>query len=280
MTPQMSIEFADALHTALVAVVTETPARRRGRHRRRWLLGGGISLAALTIGTATAVAVTTIPGTPIVRPVADAVSGEFTGSATIALGDPPTDASRVRLSITCLGEGTIAVTGWGSLHCGEESLGDASPNVIAIPDARTVEVTADSGMRWSFEAVYLSVTDTEWAVNDSGQSYGVPRETPGAPLVETNYPDLIPVSATNGSVGYVYKEDHAWATGDLAMQQFTSPEDALRWQETEGRFDRSIPVYESDGTTVIGHYVVAGQDSQQGRGTGEPPITRTPDPRP
>jgi hypothetical protein len=258
MSPQMSADFTDALRTALVTAVTETPAQHRKRQRRPWLIGGAIAFAALSLGTATAVAVTTIPGAPIIQPVADAVAGEYTGSAVITLGTPPAEATEVRLFITCLSEGNIAAEGWGSTQCEKASLGYAAPNVIDIPESHSVAVTADDGMRWSFEAVYLSVADTDWAVNENGQSYGAPRETAGAPVLEENYPDLVPVVASNGLNGYVYKKELDDANGTTAMREFESPEDALRWQEKFGDVSTTIPVYQEDGETVIGDFTIGG----------------------
>jgi hypothetical protein len=61
-------------------------------------------------------------------------------------------------------------------------------------------------------------------VNAKGQTFGAPNEK--------GSPDLIPVRATNGAIGYAL-----WA-------DFIS----------HGAEGDSFPVYESDGTTVIGEF--------------------------
>lgn len=63
--------------------------------------------------------------------------------------------------------------------------------------------------------------------------------------------------------GYVLKSDLEDANGTTAMNGFTSPEDAILWQEAEGGKVHTIPVYLTDGTTVIGTFTVGG-------GTGDP----------
>jgi hypothetical protein len=62
-------------------------------------------------------------------------------------------------------------------------------------------------------------------------------------------PDLIAAYATNGRFGYAYAEQ-------LDGYRPTSPADALRWQAEHGDESRSVPVYESDGETVIGEFVI------------------------
>lgn len=92
-----------------------------------------------------------------------------------------------------------------------------------------------------------------YQVNDSGQTYGV--------IGEGAEPDLIGVYATNGKQGYVLKSELDAASGHPS--QFKSPEEALAWQEEFGYDDRSIPVYEPDGKTVIGEFVITGIDNQR-----------------
>jgi len=97
----------------------------------------------------------------------------------------------------------------------------------------------------------------EYEKNAGGQTYGSAADatSPG------NEPHLIRVIATNGKTGYVTKVDLADADGTTAAESFASPEDALRWQETEGQLDHTIPVYEADGVTQIGEFTVYGQQS-------------------
>jgi hypothetical protein len=54
----------------------------------------------------------------------------------------------------------------------------------------------------------------------------------------------------------VYAEELNEANGSTASESFTSPADALAWQETRKGKTYSVPVYESDGTTTIGEFVI------------------------
>jgi hypothetical protein len=96
-----------------------------------------------------------------------------------------------------------------------------------------------------------------YKTNAAGETYGSAAFA-SSPDEE---PDLILVHATNGKTGYAKKLDLDLANGTTAALSFTSPEDALRWQETEGQLDHSLPVYEADGVTVIGEFIVYGHKS-------------------
>lgn len=50
--------------------------------------------------------------------------------------------------------------------------------------------------------------------------------------------------------------DLADANGTTAAESFTSPEDALEWQESMRGMRIEIPVNERDGRTIIGVFVV------------------------
>jgi len=69
-------------------------------------------------------------------------------------------------------------------------------------------------------------------------------------------PDLIAVVATNGLQGYVHRAELEEADGTAAAREFTSPEDAIRWQEERAGKTFTVPVYEADGTTQIGEFVI------------------------
>lgn len=75
--------------------------------------------------------------------------------------------------------------------------------------------------------------------NRYGQTYG-----PDA--LEAN---LVKVISDEGFEGYVYREDLGYSPS------FTTPEEAIKWQETKPQFIL-IPVYESDGKTIIGTFKI------------------------
>lgn len=86
----------------------------------------------------------------------------------------------------------------------------------------------------------------EYPVNENGQTYGA------APLARTpdEEPDLISAMGTSGEEGYVLKTD-------LDGFQPQTPEEAIKWQNERPDF-WMIPLYKSDGETVIGEFKVGG----------------------
>lgn len=76
--------------------------------------------------------------------------------------------------------------------------------------------------------------------NRYGQTYG-------PDFLEAN---LIAVISAEGYKGYVYGED-------MDSPDFHSPEEAIKWQESKPEY-RIIPVYKSDGKTVIGTFKMGG----------------------
>jgi len=72
-------------------------------------------------------------------------------------------------------------------------------------------------------------------------------------------PDLILVVATNARQGYVYKS----ALDEAAGSNVGSPEEALAWQARTQGTDSTIPVYEADGKTKIGQFVLHHQTAAE-----------------
>ncbi|MCL2317355.1 MAG: hypothetical protein FWC46_09780 [Actinomycetia bacterium] len=103
--------------------------------------------------------------------------------------------------------------------------------------------------------------------NKDGLSYGSVLDA-SSPEQE---PDLVLVVATNGKTGYVRQTDLAAAEG----ANVSSPEEAVAWQKAKdaqaaaGHGATVIPVYDSDGTTKVGVFVVGPQQAQ-----GNPPAGR------
>ena len=91
---------------------------------------------------------------------------------------------------------------------------------------------------------YLSRAATDWAVNARGQTYGV--------VNDRGIPDLIAEDATNGRSGYISRKELEAADRGNS----TSPEEALRDQAQRAGKTITIPVYEADGTTVIGRFAI------------------------
>lgn len=90
----------------------------------------------------------------------------------------------------------------------------------------------------------------EFKTNQKGQTYGSITVV-GQQEVE---PDLISALATNGKLGYVNNTELKAASGHPS--QFKSPADAIKWQNANGKRAVSIPVYEEDGVTKVGQFVL------------------------
>jgi hypothetical protein len=86
---------------------------------------------------------------------------------------------------------------------------------------------------------------TSWGTNAKGETYGVQNEN--------GTPDLIAVVIDHGTThGYIEASEENCADGG----DVRSPAEALEWDKVSQRRNISIPVYESDGTTVIGTFVI------------------------
>lgn len=114
----------------------------------------------------------------------------------------------------------------------------------------TITITADSAVRWTKSVTYVIQTITNWAINEQGESYGVQNAN--------GTPDLVAVIATNGKTGYAHSADLADADGTQAATAFKNPEEALAWQRAHKGMSFSVPVYESDGTTLLGEFIIGG----------------------
>jgi hypothetical protein len=245
--------FSEALRAELVARVDASPARRPRKHRRLWLGIGAVAGVGL-LGTAAAVAggMLPVPGGQAVTGLAAPVTETRTGTATVDLGPAPDGVTNVALQLRCLTAGTFLFPDGASIRCSDSDAnsrtGIATYSLPLAPGRHTITIRADSGARWQLTATYVKQKTTAWGVNADGNSYGIQNEN--------GVPDLIAVSATNGRDGYVTRADLDAADGTEAARHFTSPQDALRWQEERKGRPVSIPVYEADGKTVIGSFVI------------------------
>jgi hypothetical protein len=89
----------------------------------------------------------------------------------------------------------------------------------------------------------VEVKAPNYPVNKQGQTYGHGPYPSGAP----QEPDLVKAEGENGVTGYVKASDLA--------SSVSSPEEALASQESiEAVGYKSIPLYKSDGKTVIGEF--------------------------
>lgn len=194
------------------------------------------------------------PGGTRVTHLSEPVTITETGTSNVMLGKKPEDATGVMLVLDCLSPGTFTYPDGAAMNCtaddvdrqtseGGESLNTNSYVMDLAEGADSVEIQAAAGASWRLTATYVSTEITDWGVNARGQTFGVPNNN--------GEPDLIPVMATNGQPGYASVAEMNAAYGP----EPTSPEHALEMQEARAGQLVSVPVYESDGETVIGEFV-------------------------
>ena len=242
--------FDPARSTAVrsrLATMAESPAPRR-----RLALGVGIvAVGSLLLGgAAVASGLLTLPGQDIVTPLADEVTGEFSGTGTLDLGPRPEGATAVEVWVTCLTAGHFFYPDGANMTCDDEDdpRGGKGGSGYTIPlehGQHTVTITAGVGERWSIVASYVNETPTQWGTNETGETFGVGKD--GAS------PELLAVYATNGKQGYVRVSELAKIDGSSVR----NPAEATEWMESHPAGTRAeVPVYESDGATEIGVFSI------------------------
>jgi hypothetical protein len=249
-TLEMDPVFTAALREALVRAVATSP---RARRRLRWRVGAGlfVGLSIAAGGVAIATGLFSPPGAPINTTLGTAVTATRTGTATIDLGAPPAGATDMSLTVTCLSVGTFDFPNGSSESCDAADLNRpplyrrASEVVPISPGVDSVTIKTSPDATWTLQAVYVNQVSTTWGVNANGQTYGVSNRA--------GTPDLIAVAIDHGTTqGYVEKRELDCASGDFV----SSPAQALAWDQQSRDRNISIPVYLSDGTTVIGSIIV------------------------
>ena len=91
-----------------------------------------------------------------------------------------------------------------------------------------------------------SILKEGYPTNENGQTYG--PNMGDLILSELGESDLILAEGENGTIGYVKQED-------LHGPQPKTPEEAVKLNEAK---PREIPLYDVDGETVIGKFIVGG----------------------
>ncbi len=223
------------------------------RHLR---LGAGIFAgASILIGGAAAAAAAgllTMPGAQEVTEFGASVVKTATGTDTVQLDAVPDGATGVFVSLTCLTPGTFTFEDGASIGCTMDDVGQAtgggSYTLTLSPGQQSITITTPLESSWTITATSVSERTTEWAVNDNGETYGA--------LNEGGEPDLIAVIATNGNEGFVHAGELAHADGSEQAATFTSPEQALAWQDSMAGKNVSVPVYQNDGETRIGEFTI------------------------
>lgn len=246
MTVQMDETFAVALRDLLVEQAQEAGSSSQWSARpRQWIAAVGTLLALAATGGGIAYATgafTTEPGGDAVTKLAPPVTATGTGTQTVNLGTPPAGATAIDIAFTCLTAGDFTFADGAAVQCDSADAARRSPPVryrmSIVPGQDITRIAATPGSRWRLVATYASVSTTAWGVNASGQTYGVQNQH--------GVPDLVAVTATNHRSGYVYAnklDPPAPRTIAQALAQNNAP-------------PRTLSVYESDGRTPIGEFVV------------------------
>jgi hypothetical protein len=104
-------------------------------------------------------------------------------------------------------------------------------------------ITTQLSTNFSGRSPEANIEAPQYPVNENGQTYA---EGP-FPAGKDQEPYLIKAIGENGVVGYIKNSD--------VTPSFSSPEEAIAHQKVIEEIGyQSIPLYESDGTTVIGEY--------------------------
>jgi hypothetical protein len=219
--------FAHAVSEQLVA----------SEHKRSWLarrsrrvhtavgIASGLVLAAALTGGALYVA--GLPGEEDVVATWPATSFEGTGTMALHLGPAPEGATVIRVTLTCESDDDLTISDGdgdgGTIYCAISERDHISIDISDYGNDGLFTIEAADGVPWSASAKYIRINVSDWGVNAKGETYGVPNSA--------GIPDMTAAYATNGLVGYIYQHD-LWCTGP----------------------NQVIPVYESDGETVIGEF--------------------------
>lgn len=233
----LDTKFAAGMRQQLVDTAGGISPLAQHMRRRRLAVGlvaGGVAVALLTAG---GVAIAGIPGQRIVLSSGPTVTEHHVGSATVELALETGDANAVQVTITCTSAGSFVVehgmdsggatgTEW---ECGNENpIGRSTPlgELPLVDGAVSLTVTTEPNTTWTIDLHFVTSELTEWGVNANGQTFGTSNNN--------GNPDLIAVQATNGAIGYSYWSDFM----------------------IYGNEGNTFPVYESDGTTVIGEFYI------------------------
>lgn len=233
MNSHMDPEFAAALRRTLLEQAKPGRSRARSNYRRTVFIGVG-TVAGLGFMGAAAAAFLGLPGAQVETSLSAPVELGTTGRAVAVLGDAPKGANALHFEFTCTSPGTYIIDNAGVvLSCDKADVGttiSGLTTVNAVTDG-SLAVSADAKGKWELRAWYVQTKATPLAKNANGETYGVNDGV--------NIPDLVHVSLDDGTQGYIRQKEV----------------DAVEAQGDSRKFE--VPVYQSDGKTVIGTFTWA-----------------------
>lgn len=251
------LELDPVFSAGFRAALVDDVARRAAPRRRRRLWFGAAFVGVLLATGAGGVATATLnapPGATVHEQLGESVTATFAGAGTLTLDAPPAEANSISFAATCLRAGAFWVENYGGMACAPDEVGQVKRGAVDLSlwQQSTLEVDPDAGVEVSITAAYSKAVQTEWGTNRAGETYGADRNNISA--------DLSPATATNGNRGYIRNTELTDATIDPTS---TTREELDEYIAVTGRPDRYIPVYESDGVTVIGDFLIVGFDTQE-----------------
>lgn len=271
----MTIPKFDERRSAAIRAGLVDVARSRSRPRPAWAGLAVFALAGVLTGGAvsTAVAVTNqtgifnpdgtvaegnpgipapdgvLPGAPVISLLGTSTTDVRDGTGEIAL-DPPTGATHVRVTFTCLRPGSLS---WGleaggnnpSVSWSESDVESrlATSEDIPLDGAATLYLEGSAGYAISLQ--YLNKIETAWGVNERGETYGAAKPGFGEP-------DLLAAIGVDGDgreiLGYV-------RTNELGGEIPAVPGEAA---QSDPGGSRTLPLLDRDGVTQIGEFIDGG----------------------
>lgn len=259
MSLGMDETFSAAVRELLVEQAQGDNTRRAWlRWPQRWGVRFGLLLAIVAGGSGLAAAAGVVfsggpPGSQQVTALAAPVTVTGNGTQAVQLGRRPAGANAIYVYFSCLTPGTFTFSDGASVSCADRSDAaamTAHPSMTTVslsPGQSSTTITAAPGESWRLKAIYVTATTTPWAVNASGQTFGTANQN--------GSPDLVAVIATNHRSGYVY-------ANQLLGPQPTNPGQAAIWAQTHPG-PRTLTVYESDGKTPVGIFVIGNPTSKK-----------------
>ena len=194
-------------------------------------------------GSATSAGPQVLPGGEVVTLLAAPVAVDRTGSAVVEIGPAPVGADHLQVKLSCLSAGTFTFADGASVTCSTADVssvtGVTTYELVLHPGQHSTTITTEPQSRWRLSVTYARVSTSGWGVNASGQTFGVANGN--------GTPTLVAVIATNGRSGYSYAQELAGRG---------RPARARRWPgRRTAQQEVNVPVYTSDGKTVIGTFV-------------------------
>lgn len=216
------------------------PGRRDIRRRLALVTTSVVGVVAL--GGVAAVAGLLPAGQVASPPLAPPLIVNGVGPAMVPVPDAPQGAKYLRLELACF-DGTRCNTAGGGVEGGDgikvqrdalpvtDQVDSTNPQTLdpLNPD-EGVKIDVEAGTHWRLYAVYTDGLNPDPAPMDDGRTLGIPSNTV--------LPDLIPAVGTDGEPG--------WVEYDL-LTYGADPE-----LTADGVQQAPIPLYDTDGTTVIG----------------------------